>query len=104
ETMPPNKIFLRNLAQGLVTDVSEMSLSETLVARERSEALGKGRWDWTPIPIYLSRGLFWGELSVNNKSGIKGLQDLRGKKVAVHDYCMTAALWFKITLKDLFAI
>jgi 4,5-dihydroxyphthalate decarboxylase len=104
ETIGANHLFLRNLSQGMKTDVSEMSLSETLLARERKDMFGKGRWDWTPIPIFLSRGLFWADLYVNNASGIKGLGDLKGKKIGVPDYCMTAALWFKITLKDLYGI
>ncbi len=104
ETISPNNLFFRNLSQGMKTDVSEMSISETLLAKERSDMFGKGRWDWTPIPIFLSRGLFWAELYVNNASGIKGLGDLKGKKIGIPDYCMTAALWFKITLKDLYGI
>ncbi|MGA2108977.1 MAG: hypothetical protein ABSH25_15190 [Syntrophorhabdales bacterium] len=104
ERISPNYLFLQNLSQGMKTDVSEMSLSETLLARDRKDMFGKGRWDWTPIPIFLSRGLFWADLYVNNSSGIKGLGDLKGKKIGVPDYCMTAALWFKITLKDLYGI
>jgi len=104
ERISPNYLFLQNLSQGMKTDVSEMSLSETLLARERKDILGKGRWDWTPIPIFLSRGLFWADLYVNAASGIRGLGDLKGKKIGVPDYCMTAALWFKITLKDLYGI
>jgi len=81
-----------------------MSISETLLARDRKETHGKGRWDWTAIPVFLSRGLFWADLYVSNASGIKGLGDLKKKKIGVPDYCMTAALWFKITLKDLYGI
>ncbi len=104
ETISPNNLFFRNLSQGMKTDVSEMSLSETLLAKERRDMFGKGRWDWTAIPIFLSRGLFWAELYVNSASAIKGLGDLKGKRIGVPDYCMTAALWFKITLKDLYGI
>ncbi len=103
-TIEPSVLFFRNLTNGLEFDVAEMSMSETLLARERSEAFGRGRWDWTPIPVFLSRGLFWAGLYVNTSSGIKQLGDLKGKKVGVPDYCMTAALWFKITLKDLYGI
>lgn len=103
-TISPNKLFLRNLTSGLEFDVSEMSISETLLAKERGETFGGGRWDWTPIPVFLSRGLFWAALYVNSSSGIKQLGDLKGKKIGVPDYCMTAALWFKITLKDLYGI
>ena len=104
ETIGATSLFFRNLSQGMKTDVSEMSISETLLARERKDMFGKGRWDWTPIPTFLSRGLFWAGLYVNNASGIKGLGDLTGKKIGVPDYCMTAALWFKIALKDLYGI
>ena len=103
-TVDPSKLFYRNLSSGLEFDVSEMSISETLLAKERSEAFGRGRWDWTPIPVFLSRGLFWAALYGNTSSGIKQLVDLKGKRIGVPDYCMTAALWFKITLKDLYGI
>lgn len=103
-TVSPGTLFYRNLSSGPEFDVSEMSISETLLAKERSEAFGKGRWDWTPIPVFLSRGLFWAALYVNTSSGIEHLRDLKGKKIGVPDYCMTAALWFKITLKDLYGI
>jgi 4,5-dihydroxyphthalate decarboxylase len=103
-TVNPSNLFFHNLSSGPEFDISEMSISETLLARERSEAFGKGRWDWTPIPVFLSRGLFWAALYVNTFSGIKQLADLKGKRLGVPDYCMTAALWFKITLKDLYGI
>jgi 4,5-dihydroxyphthalate decarboxylase len=41
---------------------------------------------------------------VNNASGIQDLRDLRGKQVGVPDYPMTAALWMRIVLKDLYGI
>jgi 4,5-dihydroxyphthalate decarboxylase len=97
-------LFYNNLSKGLECDISEMSLSETLLAKERNDSYGKGKWDWTPIPVFMSRGQFWANLYVNNSSGINGLEDLRGKRIGVHDYCMTAALWFRITLKDLYGI
>ena len=36
--------------------------------------------------------------------GIKGLGDLKSKRIGIPDHCMTAALWFKVTLKDLYGI
>jgi len=103
-TVEPNNLFYRNLAYGLEFDVSEMSISETLLAKERKETFGKGRWDWTPIPVFMSRGMFWAGFYVNTSSGINHLGDLKGKRIGVPDYDMTAALWFKITLRDLYGI
>ena len=99
-TVEPGTLFFRNLTYDEF-DVSEMSISETLLARERSD--GK-RWDWSALPVFLSRGHHWPNLYVNTASGIAGLGDIRGKRIGVPDYDMTAALWFRITLKDLYGV
>ena len=102
-TLDPSTIFQRNLSYDEF-DVSEMSISETLLAKERCEQFGAGKWDWSALPVFLSRGHVWDTLYVNAASGIAGLADLKGKRIGVPDYDMTAALWFRITLKDLYSI
>ncbi len=102
-TVTGGMLFYRNLAYDEF-DASEMSISETLLAKERREALGAGKWDWTPIPVFLSRGPWTPNLYVNTASGIDTLSDLKGKHIASPDYDMTAALWMRITLKDLYGI
>ncbi len=99
-TVPPGELFQRNLTCDEF-DISEMSISETLLARERRDG---SKWDWSALPVFLSRGLFWTQLLVHNDSGINRLADLKGKRIATPDYDMTAALWFRITLKDLYGI
>ncbi len=99
-TLEPGTLFLRNLFYDEF-DVSEMSISETLLARERSDGT---KWDWSALPVFLSRGHHWPNLYVNTASGIAGLGDLKGKRIGVPDYEMTAALWFRITLKELYGI
>lgn len=99
-TLDPSTLFMRNLAYDEF-DASEMSISETLLAKERGD--GK-KWDWSALPVFLSRGHHWPNLYVNTGSGITGLGDIRGKRIGVPDYDMTAALWFRITLKDLYGI
>jgi len=99
-TLEPGILFFRNLTYDEF-DVSEMSISETLLARERSDG---NRRDWSALPVFLSRGHHWPNLYVNTASGIAGLGDIRGKRIGVPDYDMTAALWFRITLKDLYGI
>ena len=99
-TIGANALFLRNLKYDEF-DVSEMSISDTLLAKERSDGT---RWDWSALPVFLGRGHVWPELYVNTSSGIEHLGDLKGKRIAAPDYDMTAALWMKITLKDLYGI
>src|SRR5437660_4197976 len=99
-TLDPSELFLRNLFHDEF-DVFEMSISETLLALERSDGT---KWDWSALPVFLSRGYHWPYLYVNASPGIAGLADLKGKRIGVPDYDMTAALWFRITLKDLYGI
>jgi 4,5-dihydroxyphthalate decarboxylase len=103
QLQPVPMLFRNNIADDDL-ELSEMSISETLLAVNRRRAFGQGRWDWWGLPIFLSRGHFWGGLYVNAAAGILDLSDLRGKQVGVPDYCMTAALWMRIVLKDLYGI
>jgi 4,5-dihydroxyphthalate decarboxylase len=100
---PVPMLFRNNIANNDL-EFSEMSISETLLTIDRKEKYGQGRWEWWGIPIYLSRGHFWGGMYVNAASGVTDLADLKGKQVGVPDYCMTAALWMRIVLKDLYGI
>jgi 4,5-dihydroxyphthalate decarboxylase len=102
-TLDPSTLFQRNLFYDEF-DVSEMSISETLLTKERRDRFGGGKWDWSALPVFLSRGHVWDTLYVNAASGIANLGDLKGKRIGVPDYDMTAALWFRITLKDLYGI
>ena len=103
-TTDTNTLFYRTLAHGLEFDASEISISDTLLAKERNDTIGRGKWDWSPIPLFLSRGHHVGDMYVNTSSRIEGLADLRGKRIGVSDYVMTAALWLRVTLKELYNI
>jgi 4,5-dihydroxyphthalate decarboxylase len=98
-TTPP-ELFYRNLKNDEF-DVFEMSLSDYLMTRERAP---RERWQWCALPIFPAKAFLWLGLYVNRGSGIRGLQDLRGKRVGVPDYVMTAALWMRIFLRVLYNI
>ena len=51
-TLDPSTLFQRNLLYDEF-DVSEMSISETLLAIERRDG---SKWDWSALPVFLSRG------------------------------------------------
>jgi 4,5-dihydroxyphthalate decarboxylase len=98
-TTPP-ELFYRNLKNDEF-DVFEMSLSEYLITREHAPS---GRWQWSALPIFPAKAFVWLGLYVNTAAGIGDLADLRGKRVGVPDYVMTAALWCRTFLRELYSI
>jgi 4,5-dihydroxyphthalate decarboxylase len=54
--------------------------------------------------VFLSKAFLWFQLYANSESGITTLADLRGKRVAVPDYPMTAAVWMRSFFKELYGI
>ena len=97
---PPSELFYHNLSHDDF-DVSEMSMSECLIVKERNEP---GKWRWSGLPVFLSKAFMWFSLSVNTGAGIQRGEDFKGKRVAVPDYPMTAALWMRIMFKELFGV
>lgn len=95
-TTPP-ELFFRNLKNDEF-DVFEMSLSEFLITREQARG---DRWQWAALPIFPAKAFVWLTLFINTGAGIQNLCDLKGKRVGIPDYVMTAGLWFRVILKEL---
>ena len=85
-------------------DVFEFSLSNFLIVRDRPEQ--RQRLRWQAIPIFLSKATMWLHLNihVHVDSGIRTLADLKGKRFGLPDYQMTAAVWMRIVLRQLYGI
>jgi 4,5-dihydroxyphthalate decarboxylase len=98
-TTPP-ELFYRNLKNDEF-DVFEMSMSEYIITREQAKG---DRWQWCALPIFPAKAFVWLGLFINTAAGIAELKDLRGKRVGVPDYVMTAALWMRIMLRELYGI
>jgi 4,5-dihydroxyphthalate decarboxylase len=98
-TTPP-ELFFKNLKNDEF-DVFEMSLSEFLITREQAKG---DRWQWQALPIFPAKAFVWMTLFINTGAGIQTLCDLKGKRVGIPDYVMTAGLWFRIILKELCAV
>ena len=96
----PAELFFRNLKYDEF-DVTEMSISDFLIARERRDQY---RWRWDALPVFLLKAFLWLNLYINSGSKIESAADLKGKRVGVPDYQMTAALWMRIVLKELYGI
>lgn len=85
---PPSQIFLRMLHDEAF-DASEMSLSNYMIA------LGQGDERFVAIPVFPSRVFRHSYIWINTRSGIERPQDLKGKRVGIADYSMTALLFVR---------
>jgi 4,5-dihydroxyphthalate decarboxylase len=70
-------------------DVSELSMGAFLTAAAR------GRRPFIALPVFPSRTFRHRCIFVNTGSGIEKPQDLRGKRMGVPEYSMTAAVWLR---------
>lgn len=75
-------------------DVTEFSLSSYLLQHSRGDCA------YTAIPVFLARAFRHNGFFCRADSGISSLADLKGRKVGVPEYQMTAALWMRGILKD----
>jgi 4,5-dihydroxyphthalate decarboxylase len=92
----PGEVFWRQL-RFLEFDVSEMSLSSFLMAKERGV-------DLVAIPAFPSRRFFHIELDARADAGIDHPSQLTGKRIGVPEYQQTAALWLRAVLQEDFGV
>src|SRR5262245_28127469 len=84
----PGETFWRMLNHGEF-DVSEMSLSSYTILRS------EGDTRFIAIPVFPSRVFRHSALYVRSDASIECPEDLKGKRVGVGDYQMTAAVWVR---------
>lgn len=94
---PPSQIFLRML-NNEEFDVSEMSLSNYLIA------VGNDDRRFIALPVFPSRVFRHAYVWVNAKAGIEKPEDLKGKRVGIADYSMTALLFTRGFLAHQFGV
>lgn len=88
----PGDLFRRQIQFGEF-DVSELSASSYIAMVSRGDTRLVG------LPIFVSRNFRHSQIYVNAKAGISEPADLRGKRVGVYEYQMTAALWIRSLLE-----
>lgn len=86
--MPVEEIFWRMMKYEEF-DVSELSMGAFLTAAAR------GRRPFVAIPVFPSRTFRHRCIFINTTSGIERPEDLRGKRMGVPEYSMTAAVWLR---------
>jgi 4,5-dihydroxyphthalate decarboxylase len=84
----PGETFWRMLNHGEF-DASEMSLSSYTILRS------EGDTRFSAIPVFPSRVFRHSAVYVRADSGFEHAEELRGRRVGVGDYQMTAAVWVR---------
>src|SRR5688572_27891924 len=79
-------------------DASEMSLSSYVAS------LGRAEPPFIAIPAFPSRFFRHSCIFVSAKSGIRKPEDLKGKRVGVPEYQMTAPVWIRGILSDEYGV
>ena len=93
----PAEMFWRQL-RFAEFDVSEMSMSELMMIRGRSDERFVG------LPVFTTRRFYHTSVLVRKDAGIAGPADLKGKRVGVPEYVQTSALWTRGVLESEFSI
>jgi 4,5-dihydroxyphthalate decarboxylase len=94
---PPSQIFLRML-HNEEFDASEMSLSNYMIA------VGKEDRRFVAIPVFPSRVFRHSYIWINTRAGIEKPGDLKGKRVGIADYSMTALLFVRGLLQHEYGV
>lgn len=92
----PEEMFFRAM-RSQDFDITELSFSSYLVK------LSKGESPYVAVPAFLSRAFRHTSIYVR-KDRIKGPEDLRGKRIGVPEYQLTANVWARAILQDDYGI
>jgi 4,5-dihydroxyphthalate decarboxylase len=92
-SMKVEEIFWRQLRHREF-DVSELSMAGYTMRRAR------GQHDLVAVPVFLSRSFRHNIFYVNSDAGIERPEDLRGRRIGVPEYQITAAVWARGILED----
>ena len=93
----PAEMFWRQLSFAEF-DVSEMSMSELMMIRQRGDDRFIG------IPVFTTRRFYHTAMLVRKNAKIDSPADLKGKRIGVPEYVQTAALWTRGVLENEFGI
>jgi 4,5-dihydroxyphthalate decarboxylase len=96
-TMPVEELFERAFFHGEF-EVAEIGFSPFLIS------LSRGPTPYVALPVFLSRMFRHAAVYIRGDRGIGGPADLKGKRIGVPEYQMSAVMWFRGHLQDEFGI
>ena len=93
----PAEMFWRQLSFAEF-DVSEMSMSELMMIRDRGDDRFVG------IPVFTTRRFYHTGMLVRKDAKLGSPAELKGKRVGVPEYVQTSALWTRGVLENEFGV
>jgi 4,5-dihydroxyphthalate decarboxylase len=97
EIQAPREIFDRMVGDRAF-DMSELSLAEHVAMT------AKGDSPFVALPVFPSKAFRHGFICINKHAGIKEPKDLAGKRIGVPLFTMTAAIWIRGDLANVYGV
>ena len=91
--LSPEEMFFRAF-RNEDFDVSELSFSSYCVKLARNEA------HYVAIPVFLSRAFRHTSIYIRTDKGINSPEDLKGRRIGIAEYQLTANVWVRGILED----
>ena len=91
--LSPEEMFFRAFRHQAF-DVSELSLSSYSISVARDEA------HYVAVPVFLSRAFRHTSVYVRTDRGIDRPEDLKGRRIGIAEYQLTANVWVRGILED----
>lgn len=95
--LSPEEMFFRAFRHQAF-DISELSLSSYSIS------VARGDPHYIAIPVFLSRAFRHTSIYVRNDTGIDGPADLRGRRIGIAEYQLSANVWFRGILEDEYGV
>ena len=95
--LSPEEMFFRAFRHQAF-DISELSLSS------HSISVAKGTAEYVGLPIFLSRAFRHTSVYIRRDKGIARPEDLRGKRIGIAEYQLTANVWVRGILRDEYGV
>jgi len=96
-TLEPEEVFFRAFRHAEF-DIAELSLSSFTVRTARGDN------PYVGVPVFLSRAFRHSGIYVRTDRGIRAPADLKGRKVGLAEYQLTANVWIRAFLDDDFGL
>src|SRR5690606_13670358 len=95
--LSPEEMFFRAFRHQAF-DISELSLSSYSIS------VARGDPHYVAVPVFLSRAFRHTSIYIRSDKGIASPRDLRGKRIGIAEYQLSANVWVRGILKDEYGI